>query len=67
MDGRELERPRHFIWRWRIMAYKIWTGLAILWFVLGMVQTIIGATLYGVLDIIVGAVFLVLARIDADE
>lgn len=49
------------------MAYKIWIVLAILWFVLGMAQTIIGATLYGVLDIIVGAIFLVLARIDADE
>lgn len=49
------------------MASKIWAGLAILWFVLGMVQTVIGATLYGILDIIVGAIFLVLARIDADE
>lgn len=27
----------------------------------------IGATLYGVLDIVVGAIFLVLARIDGDE
>lgn len=49
------------------MISKIWTGLAILWSALGMVQTISGATLYGVLDIIVGAIFLVLARIDADE
>lgn len=49
------------------MVSKLWAGLAVLWFILGMVQTILGATLYGILDIIVGAIFLVLARIDTDE